>query len=311
MTGPEATKIVSRMQKILRSVQQVPSDFSPSQLRKMPYPKSVLMCAPDYFDVIDVKNPFMESQRGRVDRRKARREWEDLKLAFERLGATVELISPERDREDMVFCANQTFAGLGAQNERVCVLSHMKHPSRQKEVPAFARWFGHRGGRVEAVRPASARFEGGGDAIWHPGAALIWGGVGPRTEAEVYYDVAEKFGAPVALLKLRTDVFYHLDTCFCAIDTQTVMIYAKAFEESGLRLIRRIFPRVIEIPDDEAEKGMAGNATAFFGRHVVIQRGNRITVRALERLGYDVVEVATDEFIKSGGSVYCLKLALF
>jgi len=29
-------------------------------LKAMPLPRAVLMCAPDYFNVVDVKNPFME-----------------------------------------------------------------------------------------------------------------------------------------------------------------------------------------------------------------------------------------------------------
>ena len=41
---------------------------------------NVLFCPPTYFDVIDVKNPFMLGAK--VDKAKARGQWESVRRAF-------------------------------------------------------------------------------------------------------------------------------------------------------------------------------------------------------------------------------------
>ena len=268
------------------------------------------MCPSTYFEIVDVKNPHMQGQIGRVDRSAAARQWREVKSAFERCGARVEILEPLPDCEDMVFCANQTFAGLDASSRRICVLSQMKHESRRREVPAFAIWFESAGFRIDSLN-TRAGFEGSGDAIWHPGRGLIWGGWGHRTDPDVYSAISERFGAPVIRLKLLSDRFYHLDTCFCPLNEQTALVHPRALEPRGLDMIRSVFPTVIDCPTDEAERGMACNATAIGGRDVVIQRGNPRTISALHRFGFRVHEVDTSEFIRSGGSVFCMKMYVF
>lgn len=277
----------------------------------MPLPNAVVMCAPDHFAVIDVKNPFMADQLGKVDSKAARNNWDEVKAAFEKIGVKVWLIPPQAGREDMVFCANQTFTGVDARGQKVCVLSQMKYPSRQLEVPAFASWFADHGYTVVPLGKPGVTFEGGGDAIWHPGRALIWGGSGPRTQAGAYAALAEHFSAEVLHLELSKQDFYHLDTCFAAIDENTALIYPPAFTGEGLKLIEKMFKRVIEVDDFEARDRFACNAAAFLGKYVVMQKGAKKTKSDLEKAGFEVVEVETNEFLKSGGSVYCMKMVLF
>ena len=70
----------------------------------------VLLCPPDYFDVVDQKNPYM-SRELPVDRVKARSQWENLRGVLQHCGCEVETIDPVEGLEDMVFAANQIFAG--------------------------------------------------------------------------------------------------------------------------------------------------------------------------------------------------------
>jgi N-dimethylarginine dimethylaminohydrolase len=276
----------------------------------MPLPTTMLMCPPEAFDVVDVKNPHMEGNIGNVDKNKARRQWEDVKQAFLSSQAKVQLIDPVADCEDMVFCANQTFVGLDEKGEKLCVLSNMKHESRQREVAAFGKWFAANGYRVEKI-PQPIGFEGSGDAIWHPGRALVWGGSGFRTQKEVYPYISEFFGVPVIHLPLQSERFYHLDTCFCALDERTVLIHAKSLTKDGIEMVRSLFENVVECDDREANEGMACNATAIGAKHVVIQKGNPKVVGTLKELGYSVYEVDTSEYLKSGGSVFCMKMYVF
>jgi N-dimethylarginine dimethylaminohydrolase len=280
-----------------------------NRLQPMPYPKGVLMCPPEYFDVIDVKNPYMEGQQGHVDQALARQQWLEVKKAFEAAGAEVRTDMALPGCEDMVFCANPVFTGLDGSGERVCVLSHMRYRSRQREVDAHAEWFRANGYRV-ALLTEQGCFEGSGDALWHPGRRLIWGGFGYRTDAVVYDEIGEIFDAPVLTLKLASERFYHLDTCFAPLDEFTVMIYEPAFTREGVALIRSMFRRVVEVNAQEAAN-MACNAAAFFGRVVVIQSGSPRVNQKLRDLGFEVMEVNTSEFLKSGGSVFCMKMHLF
>jgi N-dimethylarginine dimethylaminohydrolase len=63
------------------------------------------------------------------------------------------------------------------------------------------------------------------------------------------------------------------------------------------------------VEESEAEL-FACNAAAFFGDTVVIQRGAARTTAELAQRGFDVREVETGEFMKSGGSVFCMKAEL-
>ncbi len=289
--------------------EQLPANLL-QRCRKMALPSTLLMCEPEYFALLDVKNPHMEGNIGNLDSAKARLQWQEVRDAFIKSDAVVELIDPLANCEDMVFCANQTFVGLSASESKLCLLSNMKHESRQREVAAFEKWFSQRGYRVERL-PQNIVFEGSGDAIWHPGRALVWGGSGYRSQAEAYPHLSELFAVPVIRLPLKSDRFYHLDTCFAAIDEETVMLNPNAISDEGLDMIRLVFRNVIECDDDESSKLMACNATAIGGKHVVIHRGSSKTVSILASLGYSVHEVDTSEFLKSGGSVFCMKMYVF
>ncbi len=279
------------------------------QLETMPYPRAVLMCPPEWFDIVDVKNPFMQGQQGHVDTALARREWQAVKDAFEDIGIEVRTDAPLPGCEDMVFCANPVFTGLDSSGQRVCVLSHMRFDSRKKEVGVHAEWFRSNGYRVVPIETPGL-FEGSGDALWHPWRRLIWGGYGFRTSKEVYEEISNIFHAPVIPLELVDERFYHLDTCFCPLDEHSVMVFPGAFSGEGFDAIRRVFRRIIEVDESEAGK-MACNATPFLGRYIVIQRGLENVNRSLRATGFQVVEVETSEFLKSGGSVFCMKSFLF
>ena len=60
--------------------------------------------------------------------------------------------------------------------------------------------------------------------------------------------------------------------------------------------------------DSLAEHFLACNGHSPDGRHFIVQRGANKTIALVQSLGLTVIEVDTSEFIKSGGSVYCMKL---
>ncbi|MBI4369541.1 MAG: amidinotransferase [Elusimicrobia bacterium] len=284
--------------------------YSPDSFPVMPAPAYIAMCPPDYFDVVDVKNPFMEGRLGSVNRSLARSQWDALRAVFERLGKPVRIIPARSGLEDMVFCANQSLPGLDAYGRKVAVAGRMTHASRQREVSAVKEFMTNEGYRVIDIEPPM-RFEGTGDALWHPGRRLLWGGWGKRSQTEAYQFISKTFECPVMTLELVDDRFYHLDTCLCLLRSDAAFFYPGAFTAQGISLLESAFDTLIEAPVHEALDGLACNAVSLDGRMVVLQRGLSKVKRELQRIGFEVIEVETSEFMKSGGSCFCMKLFLF
>jgi N-dimethylarginine dimethylaminohydrolase len=276
-----------------------------------PEPRRVLMCTPEHFDVVDVKNPFMEGHVGRVDAARARAEWEALRRTYEAAGYEVVTIAGAEGLEDMVFAANQSLPGMGAAGRPYALLSRMRHPSRRREVPFFREWFAEHGYDILELPDDAGCFEGQGDALWHPGRQLLWGGHGPRTSPRAYEQISERLGVPVVALALVHPSFYHLDTCLCVLGDGAALYFPGAFDAEGRALLARLFPRLVEVGEREATRSMACNAHALADGAVVIQRGAAETVARLRAEGFRPVEVETDEFMKSGGSVFCMKVMVY
>lgn len=288
-------------------------DFRLEDLPAVPRPRRVLLTTPEHFDVQYVINPHMEGHVGGIDPREARRQWEALRRTYEALGIEAVTVPGAENLLDMVFCANQTLPYLlpetpadGAQ--RGVVLSRMHAPERQDEVPHYERFFRSQGYHIERLPTSVAGdFEGMGDALWHAGRYLLWGGYGFRTDAGAYEQIAERLDVRVIALALHDPAFYHLDTCLSMLDEASALYYPAAFDADGLALLRHFFPTLVEAPEDEARQRFACNAHCPDGRHVLIQRGCDETAGRLREAGFEPVELETDEFLKSGGSVFCMK----
>ncbi len=288
----------------------VTGDLPPLEaLPEIPRPNRVLMTTPSHFRVAYVINPHMAGNIGSVDTDKAQQEWDALRDTYSDLGVEVSAVEGAAGLPDMVFCANQTLPYQTPGGARGVILSRMHAPERKPEVQHYATFFEGQSYEVHALdADLPGDFEGMGDALWHPGRYLLWGGYGYRTDAEVYHRLSTALGFPIAALALTDPDFYHLDTCLCPLDEHTALIYPGAFDDDGLGLIHHYFSRVLEAPEDEARNLFACNAHSPDGEHVIIQRGCDETNKQLREAGYTPVEVDTDEFLKSGGSVFCMKL---
>lgn len=283
--------------------------FDIQALPKIPIPGRVLLTTPEHFRVAYVINPHMEGNIGTVDRDLARQQWNALKEAYSSIGIEVEVIQGAEGMPDMVFCANQSLPYRTPGGMQGVLLSRMNAPQRKDEVPFYETFFRGKDYEIHHLDDdLPGDFEGMGDAIWHPGRYLLWGGYGYRTDRGVYDRLSEELGIPVLTLQLTDPEFYHLDTCFCPLDEDTVLIYPDAFQPEGLELVHAHFGRILEAPDDEARGLFACNAHCPDGKHVIIQTGCIVTNRLLKDAGFDIIEVDTSEYLKSGGSVFCMKL---
>lgn len=308
------------MEKLLDSITLLSGVGEASQLNLNELPKriepgNVLMCPPTYFSVKVAQNPFMEGQVGTVDTELAKTQWQNLKDTYVEIGCEVKTVDAVEDLEDMVFAANQVLPGIDETGKPFALLGEMRHEKRRLEVPWYRQWFLANGYKIIMLSDALdaesnvPRFEAQGDAIWHPGRKLIWGGYGSRTDKEAYPLIHKLLNVPIVLLKLSDPRFYHLDTCFCAINEDTVMIYEGAFDSAGLALIKHFFKNVISVSEKDA-LNFALNAVAI-NSNVILQKGSTNTVDALKQSGFNPIEVDTSEFMKSGGSVFCLKMMVY
>ncbi|HAG92124.1 MAG TPA: amidinotransferase [Bdellovibrionales bacterium] len=277
------------------------------------WPVKVLMAHPAEFQVSYSINPYMKDEAGKlnqVDVPKAIKQWEALRDLFTHLGMAVQVLDAVPGLPDMVFTANQSFPFVNAEGRPSLLMSRMKSPFRQPEVEHFRTWAMKNKIQTYELK-TSGNFEGMGDALWDYEAQEIFGGFGPRTSVEVYDQIRELTGKPVHLLKLVDERFYHLDTCLCLLGNSIAFAVREAFDEEGWSFLRTHFQTLKEIPLKEALENFAGNMLALGRQQIVMQSGAHQTKANLEKLGYQIHEVETSEFMKSGGSVFCMKLLYF
>ena len=291
---------------VYRSPGELDAPLSPPSL---PRPQRVVLTTPQHFDVEYVINPHMADNVGSVDRSAATQQWKALRAAYTALDVSPLVVDGRPGLPDMVFCANQTLPFHDPTTDRRgVVLSRMHAEERAGEVPHYAEFFRTLDYAVETLPDdLEGSFEGMGDALWHPGRFLLWGGHGFRTAPAVYDAISALLDVPILLLELKDPDYYHLDTCLCPLNEDTVLIAPAAFDETGRALIREGFDTVIEAPDGEARHQFACNAHCPDGTHVLIQEGCDGTIERLREHGFVPVELDTGEFLKAGGSVFCLK----
>lgn len=293
-------------------------DFIIHQVAERPDPRKVLMCTPEYFDVKDVKNVYMNNKE--VNPINVKRQWlklkdQYLKLKDKKLIDDLLFMRGAPDCEDMVFVINQSFPWVYANGEKVAVMSKLKFESRQKEMPYVKAYFEEIGYQTLELKNTQV-FEGQGDTIPHPGKRLLYGGYGHRTTKDAYEELAELLKVPIIGLHLIDERFYHLEKCFLPIDIDTVIICPDAFSFNSLEAIKIMFKNVIRIPPFEASTRFSLTSHVLYDRRsktktALMHYGSSFVYQALESRGYEITELDTSEFIKSGGSVAGLKMMVY
>jgi len=277
---------------------------------------TVAIVDPEFFDLSYSINPHMG---GEIDTAQARRQWDQLRAVHERTPADVHVldpatvwasvsngadVAPPEAHPDMVFVANHALPTAGGEG---VVLARMASAERESEPDYFRAWAQEQGYTVEPA--PTAQFEGAGDAIWHPGRRLLWGGHGIRTERAAYDELADRLDATVVPLELTDERYFHLDLCLLPLSETAALVQPEAFAPSALERLDTVFETLIEAPADESLDSFAVNG-GVIGDTVITGTGAPEATRRLERAGYEVVAVDTGEFRKAGGSVGCLTLWL-
>ncbi|RMH00773.1 MAG: amidinotransferase [Planctomycetota bacterium] len=272
----------------------------------------VLLGDPAEFDVVEAINVHMADADGRlqrIDRGLARRQWQELRAAYERIGVPVEVLPARPGLVDLCFTANPSLVLPLPDGGREAWLARMAHPSRQPEVALHEEFLAAAGIPLRRMPETVGRFEGCGDGLVHPGRHLLHAGVGPRTAEAAWQALAEAHPElDILVYELQDERFYHLDTALAPLSETCALYVREAFDRDGLELLQAAFPEAIAVPLHEALR-FACNAHCPDGRHVLIERGCARAASEMRRRGFEPIELETSEFRKSGGSVFCLKLA--
>lgn len=265
--------------------------------------QKILMCAPDYFSVAYVINPWMENNRGKTDSRLASEQWEGLRNLLAPF-VDIALLPPQPKLPDMVFTAN---AGLVLRN--IAVVSRFTSPERRGEEPHFRAWFSANGFKA-ASWPEELTFEGAGDSLFDRAQPLLWQGSGYRSDPHAGPVLEKILGCQVNVLKLVDPRFYHLDTCFCPLANGYLLYYPGAFAPESRALIETTIPADKRIVADEASAArFACNAVEINGRVIMNEASTELQDR-LRLYGFEPITTPLSEFMKSGGGAKCLTLKL-
>jgi len=265
--------------------------------------QTILMCAPDYFGIDYVINPWMEGNCGKADRVLAAEQWSELKRAIE-AETDVVLISPQPGLPDQVFTAN-----AGMVLEEKVVVSRFRAPERRGEEPFFEEWFVQNDFDI-AEWPAEVSFEGAGDALLDRGQPILWAGYGFRSANSIPSLLERTFNRRAIGLRLVDPRFYHLDTCLCPLEGGYLMYFPAAFDADGQKAIADIVPaeKLIEVEAPDAEQ-FCCNAVDLNGQ-VFMNGASESLQERLREAGFTPVITPLSEFMKAGGAAKCLTLKL-
>lgn len=259
------------------------------------------MCPPTYFDIEYEINPWMHKDN-QVVPEEAAKQWQKLHdIYIHKLGWDVQIIEPIKGLPDMVFTANG-----GLVYKAKVVLPHFRYRQRQPETEYFRKWFEQAG--YQQIYMPSRYFEGEGDAfIWND--EILFGGCPFRSDKAAHSEIAQFLGLQPVSLELIDPRFYHLDTAFTIVSSDTVALYPKAFATESLKTIKRLVPNVIEASDEDARQyGL--NAMGNDGKSIVIPENAYGLINLYRSKGLEVYPTPISEFQKSGGGVKCLTLEL-
>ena len=278
--------------------------------------KNILMCKPRYFDVIHYKLNAHMVMKNTVNYQNALTQWNLLNSKLNSYGANVHYIKPQQSLVDMVFAAN----GALIYNNKALVSNFNAFP-RKPETPYYMNFFKLNNYDTFVLK---TEFEGAGDGLFSHNKQHLWLGHGFRSNQKAYYEIKnilDDDNLNIHTLKLIKDKWYHLDTCFCPIGHEHLLLYESAFSEESLHKIYNVFDEknCIKISDEDALNFACNSICIPFNKKssnnyknpIATIIGNKFSGKLknkLVSLNYHIIENNMSEFLLSGGSTKCCVL---
>lgn len=262
-----------------------------------------LMCAPEWYDVGYVINPWMAGNLHRPSRDRAFTQWRSLYQALRRV-ADVRLLHPRAGSPDMVFVAHAALVQHGT-----AAVSSFAHPERQAEEQPLRTWL-REGGFLVWDTPRHTAFEGEGDALFDADGRYLWAAHGVRTCQHVHQHIGAAWHVEVRSLHLIDPRFYHLDLCFAPLTGGYLMYFPAAFDGPSLARIEAVYGPEKRIAVSEKEATRFACNLINIGRHIIASSISPGLQARLESNGFNINQLDLSEFLRGGGSAKSLALRL-
>lgn len=233
---------------------------------------------------------------GAIDIKLARRQWRNLYSLYKRLGVRVDVIKQNIKFPDMVFACDQ-----GVSFNGNVILSNFRYKERKGETELYKSFFVRKGYNVLDI-PNKVYFEGSGEAFIL--GDKIYLGYGRRTTKSAAKYIKQITGKKVVALNLVDPKYFHLDTCFLPLDTETAFYYPPAFDKNSRQKLKYDFENIFRFTKKEVE-GFAANSFVY-GKKIIVGYKDKMFTKKLRSLGYKVYYTDVSEFLKAGGGVHCL-----
>ena len=257
----------------------------------------VVMSPPDYFDIQYSINPWMDIDN-KVNPARAKTQWETLRDTYLRLGLDVLTIPPVAGLPDLVFTTVH-----GVLIGDTFYPSNFRYSERQKEQDVAIPWY--KSHQIKTQPIPSLCFMEGGDVFFHHNHVYL--GYGFRTSLNTAEYLTNTTHYPITQLELVDEAFYHLDTCFLPLSSDTAFYYPGAFTSDGIKSLKAQFDILIPLTSHEAES-FASNSVVV-GKNVICQPCPSYEQKLMD-LGYTPIPLDMKEFNKSGGGIHCLSQIL-
>ncbi len=266
---------------------------------------SLLMCAPDHYDVHFLFNPHMRYSE-RVDRRRAKAQWGRLVRVLEEARADLRFLEPSPLTGPLVFTADGAFCYRPGD-----VLILQNDGVRGDLEPAlFRAWFQAHGFRTEFA-PPNCRLDGGNLLRLADGTVLAGRKPGSSGKGERYLArlLRVTTGSRLETVPLVERKFLHLDTVVGVLGDGRYLVYPGGLPDGRL-------PEGSVLAEGEIIAVSAADAARFacnivvVGDVVVTGPVSQSLCRRIGRLGFHVERVDLGEFYKAGGGAKCLTLPL-
>jgi N-dimethylarginine dimethylaminohydrolase len=294
----------------------------------------ILMGDPAEFTIRKGANPHTRNRWGfkkRVDRTKAREQWQRMVETLRRYGVKIHIIPPDPDLPGLVFPAN---AGVVLDpewpiplNQRSYLLANLS-PAREAERNIYKNMVEGLEMKTDSI---SSQFEGEADLIpwgerwiytfgkieknhWAP----RWGippwrrSYGFRSSRYALGEIKSKINtSQVIPLELTQEAFYHGDTVLCSFGPgrRYLLAFGGGLNPESQNKIKN-YPDVLWLTDRDAWVFAAnsfqvhdkGNFFLFMPQGVSTELRKQLEAKGVQTVTLDVSEF----FEKGGGSVKCL-----
>lgn len=256
----------------------------------------VLMCRPDYFDVVYEINPWMDI-KNRPDKQKSLKEWQAVYNLYQKLGIDIELIDQAPNQPDMVFTANG-----GMVWDKKFISGNFRYKERKGEEKYFQQWFKDHGYEVVELK----HFQGGeGDALFYK--KTLYMGYGFRSDRAAHDEIGKILNIPTVSLQLIDPYFYDFDTTFCPVGDRGVLYYPNAYNEEGKEIAKNIDGGVA-LTAEQAENFVC-NSVYINGKLLVSFLDDDLK-KKLKKMDVEPIVFDMGEFKKAGGGIKCITLYL-